>query len=227
MSDLKEIYNERYTARKNDNLKRDIRLYRKLFEILPFKKKAGTHLDLGCGKGFKTIGFSEKLKSTLAIDLSDVVIEQCKKQFPNHNQIEFRAMDAMQLDDKFDVISAFGFSLFNRKDQNILISKIEHFVNQNLEPKGSMIIGSRTDFSGTGEESWYYFTKRELNNIVSELNEKQNISAQIYFPHKKSKNYLGFGIMNFFKEIFRFFFKKHKVYFILLDKVKNVDVQTC
>jgi len=175
-------------------------------------------LDLGCGLGHKTIGFASEAKRVLAVDLSENAISSCKKLYPEEN-IEFIAKDAKQIHEKFDVITAFGFSLFNTDDLSSFLANVTYFIEHNLKPqKGSvMIIGSFTDFSGEGKDSWYLHTKEELLEIQRMIKESVPSNVTFVFPHRKVQNYFGYGLVNLGAEFKKLISKRKKTFFIRIE----------
>ena len=80
--ELKVIYESRYKNASDQKGKREIVLYQKYRKLLVSKKfQTNVHLlDLGCGIGYKTVGFSLPKENILAIDLSENAIDFCISQ---------------------------------------------------------------------------------------------------------------------------------------------------
>lgn len=90
---------------------RDVQL--RLLEIdliLGQLKEDDEVLDVGCGNGFATAIFSEKVKSITGIDFSSEMVDQADtmlKQKQGRNNISFKQMDVLNLsypEDSFDVV---------------------------------------------------------------------------------------------------------------------------
>lgn len=220
--ELQEIYNERYAKSEAKENFRETRIYSKLKNILLpgwfIHSEEVVNLDLGCGEGHKTIGFSSGFKKVVAVDISDKAIEKCNKLY-ELGSIEFLAKDAMFVNGKFTLITAFGFSLFNTADNLKFIEILHHFHSKNLDLKGKafIVIGSFTDFSGAGEDSWYLHTKQDLEFLRTKIETRYKAKVRIVFPHRKWDNYFGFGMYNLFSELVKLFFKRKKTFFIVIE----------
>ncbi len=217
VNELKNIYEKRYENIETQVNLKEVRLYKKFRKLLlpgNFLIKDSSLLDLGCGKGNKITGFSENCKRVLAIDISENVIEVCKKKFPN-STIEFKAIDATNIEEKFNIVTAFGFSLFNTNDNELFLKTLKGFVDRNIDKNQTsfFIIRSHTDFSGNGQDSWYLHTKKDLAILKKEI--EKNGKVEILFPHKKLSNYFSYGLYNFFAEVYRLL-KKKKTFFIVI-----------
>ncbi len=218
VNELKNIYEKRYENVDSVINEKEVRLYKKIRKLLlspNLKINEMSLLDLGCGRGNKIFGFSEGFKRVLAVDISENVIEICKKKF-NTDYIEFKATDATKIDEKFNIITAFGFSLFNTNDNQLFLKTLSGFVQRNFDEKQKsiFIIRSHTDFSGKGEESWYLHTKKDLDFLKKEI--EKDAKVEIIFPHRIISNYFSFGLYNFFAEIYRLI-KRKKTFFIVIE----------
>lgn len=219
--ELEEIYEKRYSKRDITQNKREISIYRKYRRILlpkHFLNESVNNLDLGCGRGHKTIGFSSMFKRVLAVDLSQNVIENCKELYGDSN-IEFRACDATQIEEKFNLITAFGFSLFNTSNNDQFLKHYSDFYKNNSEKecRSFFIIGSFTDLSGNGKESWYLHTEQDLEYFSKHIKEKYQAKVRIVFPHKQINNYFGSGFYNFTAEVIKLVKKKNRTFFIVIE----------
>lgn len=219
--ELEQIYNERYAEREASINLKERKLYAKLNRMLlpsEFTNDKVEMLDLGCGRAHKTLGFGEKFEKIVAIDLSEKVIEHCKSFYLDCHNVEFVAGDATKVIGKFNLITAFGFSLFNTPDSKNFIDTFRHFSETNLDmsKKSFFIIGSFTDFSGTGSDSWYLHTKNEIRFLKEQI-ERLGFKVNLVFPHKKIKNYVGFGMYNFIAESIKCIIKRKKTFFIVIE----------
>lgn len=216
--ELKTIYEERYSGSHLANGTREVLLYRKYREMLIAKGIKHKVLDIGCGLGYKTVGFVKPDEYVLAIDLSENGIQFCNKQ---HKQtaIEFKALDALQVTGKYSLITAFGFSLFNTPSTERFVAMVDHFYQNNLlnEQGSVLVIGSFTDFSGNGKDSWYLHTAKDLSEIVDEVQKMLPVKVSVIFPHKKFKNYFGYGIYNFAAEAVKLLTKRKRTFFIRIE----------
>lgn len=220
IKEIEEVYDERYQSGDERLNKREYDLYRKYRALLLPKvlHKPSTNLDLGCGRGHKTLGFVESFDRVLAIDLSSNVISHCKELHHSEN-IEFVSGNALEISERFNIITAFGFSLFNTKEQARFMEVYDHFATQNLPEEGSsyIIIGSFTDFSGGGIDSWYLHTKEEIDDLTADIKSKYGAKVSVIFPHKKWKNYFGWGFYNFVAELGKLILKRKKTFFIVAE----------
>jgi len=220
--ELEDIYNKRYSEKESQVNNREVVIYNKYRNLLiPTRfRESGqvSNLDLGCGRGHKTIGFSRGFKRVLAIDISSNVISHCNELY-NDSSIEFKAIDATEIKEKFNLISAFGFSLFNTPDNDKFLSNLDLFIVNNLEmdEESFFIIGSFTDFSGKGKDSWYLHTKKDLDYISKKIEAKYQAKVKLIFPHKRISNYFGSGIVNFAAEVVKLIKKKKRTFFIVIE----------
>jgi cyclopropane fatty-acyl-phospholipid synthase-like methyltransferase len=219
--ELKKIYENRYESTFRKKNTREILLYSKYAEMLlpsiNFLENRSI-LDLGCGVGHKTVGFCNKAKRALAIDLSENAIIACNEIY-NGSNIIFKSMNAKEIVGEFDVISAFGFSLFNVKDTNEFVDNVLFFISKNLKKNDGdlMLIGSFTDFSGKGENSWYLHTKQDLAEIKFKIENSIQSKVTFIFPHKLVSNYFGYGLINFIAELKKLIIKRKKTFFIRIE----------
>lgn len=218
--EIKAVYESRYKNASDQKGKREIVLYQKYRKLL-LSNHASTDLsllDLGCGLGYKTLGFTFPHEKVLAIDLSENAINYCIEEH-NNSTIEFKAMDAFQVNDEYKAITAFGFSLFNTNDNNRFIEVFKHFYTNNLsKEKGNMIlIGSFTDFSGGGIDSWYLHTKEDLDFLGKEIEQQFSVKVSMVFPHRLINNYFGFGFYNFAAEFIKLIVKRKRTFFIRIE----------
>lgn len=219
--ELRKVYNDRYEKNHTHHVNnREIDLYKKYMSLFKLNLPTSfTHLDIGCGFGHKTVASSSNSKSTLGIDLSDYAVAVANKLYPSFDNVSFSTQNVLNSQDKFDLITSFGLSLQNEKNIDIYLSVTKDIIDNNLtKQKGAtMIIGSFTDFSGGNEQSWYYHTNTDLESILTGLNNIENMSARIIFPHKQKSNYLGYGVYNLFAEIYKRFKNKRQNYFIIIE----------
>jgi SAM-dependent methyltransferase len=221
---LKDFYDEKYKLIDFEKLSihnnREIELYKKYWRLIcknvNLSLNHDNHLDLGCGIGTKTFAINHFGKKSTGIDLSEIVISKAQKLFPNP-RINFRSGDAFTDEQRYDLITAFGFSLFNEKNSDIYSKRVIHFLNVNLATSnGIFVLGSFTDFSGNGIESWYLHTEKELDELKNKIELTTNFKVEFVFPHKFLSNYVGFGFYNFAAEVYKVL-KRRKNYFIVIS----------
>lgn len=217
--DLKDIYNQRYAESRGHLAGTERENYRIFREFLLKNKRFKKVLDIGCGVGHKTKGFTHVEESVVAIDLSEKGIERAKENYSSANHLTFEVANALELEGTFDLICAFGFSLFNTNQLSEFLQVFQQIQLANLkkESNATMVIGSFTDGSGTGEDSWYMHTKAELKDLQVELS-KQGFEVQIIFPHKFIRYYFLGGMVHFLKHAWYFMFKPRKTFFILISR---------
>jgi SAM-dependent methyltransferase len=219
--ELRQVYNDRYEKNHTHQVnQREIDLYKKYMSLFKLNLPVDfTHLDIGCGFGHKTIASGWKSKSTMGIDLSDYAVSVAQSLYPNHKNIKFSTQNILNSEEKFDLITSFGLSLQNEKNIEKYLDVTNNIITNNLQKQkgATMVIGSFTDFSGGNEESWYYHTKSDLEDILLGINKLSNISTRIIFPHKLKSNYLGHGVYNFMAEIYKRFKNKRQNYFIIIE----------
>ncbi len=105
--------------------KTDLRLFKEYLESVPSKHIDA--LELGCGSGRATDIFLDHFKDESnrlgLVDLSDKMLQFCKKKFKNFSNIEFFKSDSLEFlnknNDKYDVI--FSLWSFSHSVHQILI----------------------------------------------------------------------------------------------------------
>ena len=106
-------------------------------EFLRMVAKNGRILDAGCGPGIDTKYISSRGYTSVAIDLSDEMIDLAKERFPG---IDFRVGDIRKLDfrpNSFDgVVVAFSLIHIPKADIAGLLKKLHGF----LKPNGMIYI---------------------------------------------------------------------------------------
>lgn len=215
--ELKDIYEKRYTNVSQDHSVREIAQYQKYFKVLLNWDSSfcadKLYLDLGCGLGAKTVGFNNGFKAVKAVDLSEKAIDNCRNKFSD-KKIEWIAGDAMAVSGKYEMITAFGFSLFNTPDNQEFVSNVGHIIRQNLSEQGGvMIVGSFTDLSGTGD-SWYMHSQNDLNEIQERLQLELSVKVEVIFPHHRFSNYFSGGLLNLIAELRKLVLTRRRNFFI-------------
>lgn len=215
--ELKDIYEKRYTSVSQDHSAREIAQYRKYFKVLlnwDSSSCADKHyLDLGCGLGAKTVGFNNGFKVVKALDLSETAIDICRNKFSD-KPIEWEAGDAMSVSGKYELITAFGFSLFNTPDNQEFVSNVGHIIRQNFSEQGGvLIVGSFTDLSGSGD-SWYMHSQNDLVEIQNRLKTEHGVKVKVIFPHRRFSNYFSGGLLNLIAELRKLVLTRRRNFFI-------------
>lgn len=215
--ELKDIYEKRYTSVSQDHSAREIAQYRKYYKVLLNWDSSSCsdkhYLDLGCGLGAKTVGFNNGFKVVKAVDLSETAIDNCRNKFSD-KRIEWVAGDAMSVPGKYELITAFGFSLFNTPDNQEFVSNVGHIIRQNLSDRGGvMIVGSFTDLSGSGD-SWYMHSQNDLNEVQNSLETEHAVKVEVIFPHRRFSNYFSGGLLNFIAELRKLVLTRRRNFFI-------------
>lgn len=203
---------------------REYELYKKYLQLIrwrwPEQINYNRLLDLGCGNGVKTAAVAVFFKEAVAIDMSPGGIEQCKKLFGDTG-IDFRCGDAYQLEaGRFEVITAFGFSLFNEENPELLAERFSSFYQLFAADKAVLIASSFTDFSGTAGSGWVMHSRQQLQELEAALR-KRNYRLKLYFPHKDVRNYVNFGFLNGLKEMVKFVSFRRKTFFFLIDPINE------
>ena len=215
--ELKDIYEKRYTIVSQDHSVREIAQYRKNFKVLlnwDSSSCADRHyLDLGCGLGAKTVGFNNGFNAVKAVDLSEKAIANCRNKF-SEERIEWVSGDAMAVPGKYELITAFGFSLFNTPDNQEFVSNVGHIIRQNLSERGGvMIVGSFTDLSGSGD-SWYMHSHNDLIEIQNRLETEHTVKVEVIFPHRGFLNYFSGGLLDLIAELRKLVLTRRRNFFI-------------
>jgi len=219
-SQVKEHYQDYYAGKTFDQ--REYNLYTKYFRLLQKHTSLSTVpkktlLDLGCGSGVKTMALASFFERTLAVDLSKSAIESANRISINPD-IEFICEDVYELEkQRFNVISALGFSLFNEEEPNTITERIVGITDAFLEPNGAVIFSSITDFSGKSVNGWVMHSEKQLEELKRSLI-MNGFQVEFCFPGKMAANYFGFGIENMVKESIKALRSKRRLYFMVLTK---------
>ncbi len=173
-------------------------------------------LDIGCGAGRTSIPLSQKGFEVTAIDLSPNMIEAAKNQARTHNQkIDFRVMDAVQLDFKkesFD-LALFSFNGFEqipgKKNREQVIKNVYDILKPGgiylFSIKSGLAFGSRRLFVWGWILCLYCFEKIIRRNKSWEFGDKIGFDKNYfhYLNPIRLKSFLkksGFKILYFNSE---------------------------
>lgn len=121
-------------------------------------------LDVGCGLGYYTEALHQHGFYSLGVDVSEIAIESCRKKFTGP---QFRCASYPEdIIDSFDLIWAVDVSIINTFDTNV----VRDFVASSFErlnPKGVLIIGWHTDFSGLmkSHANWAHLDLNTLTGV--------------------------------------------------------------
>jgi len=128
------------------------------------------YLDAGCGFGLKTAIFSKEFNESTGIDNNERIIAICQLLNSNKQKLNFFLKDIEDADlGRYEFITAFGISYFNTDDIELLIDRITKISRSLINDGGYMLIGTRTDLSGTTLSGWYYPTKKDILKIKYQL----------------------------------------------------------
>jgi len=175
MSSEKEMYDRQYTLHeKGDkichvsvhNLKKTRRRLSQVFRYFGIDMPHGSRvLDVGCGLGYWSEALHEHGFHVTGIDISSVSIESSRRRFTGPHFKYASYPD--DIADSFDLIWAVDLPIINSHDLDIAGSFITSSL-QRLNPKGVLIIGSHTDFSGETKGNWAHWdlnTQQRLRDI--------------------------------------------------------------
>ena len=99
------------------------------------KNYEGALFDIGCGNGRDTVYFNNRGFNCIGIDQSSTVIKLNRKRFKKYKNFFLKAnfvnYSYQKLDTKFSIYSRFTFHTINKKQEKILIKKINN--SKNLE----------------------------------------------------------------------------------------------
>jgi ubiquinone/menaquinone biosynthesis C-methylase UbiE len=82
-------------------------------------------LEYGCGEKIEVIEGSFECKNFVAIDISEVAVEKCRKKYKGVDKVQFEVMNAEQLlfqDAKFDLI--YGSGIIHHLDIDLSMKEI-------------------------------------------------------------------------------------------------------
>ncbi len=101
-------------------------------------------LEIGCGTGRVTFHLAKKVKTIIAIDLSDTMLEKAREtQADGYENIEFIKADmtALDLNKKFDFIIA-PFRVIQCLEKNEQIAGLFTSIKNHLAPNGTCILNA-------------------------------------------------------------------------------------
>ena len=132
-----------------------------------------TVLDVCCGNGLITNEIAKKCKSIIGVDLSNILIENAKQNYPN---IKFIKANATELSQKinphtFDKIYLqFSFQYLDKKKEG---EKVISEMLKILKPNGKIFIGDIPD----KEKLWTYYNSLEKRffYIISVIKKKKKL----------------------------------------------------
>ncbi|MBK8626548.1 MAG: class I SAM-dependent methyltransferase [Saprospiraceae bacterium] len=215
-------YEEKYASFRHINCyKNEIEFFGyqfdRLLQYIDFNKlQLSTCLDIGCGFGLKTYYLTNKFRKVVGADFVENII-RVNELLNDCKDLKFITYDfysTVQFIEKFDCVTAFGFSILNVKDQSEYINKVEKLL-ANTNEKGMLIIWSFSDFSGNEPTGWYNHTKDEINQLISKLDSKYS-QVRIFYPYNKvvcKSIFTTLGLKNFLR-----FFQSKKYYFLIINK---------
>lgn len=221
---VKEIYEQTYATKikspaavKDEHLSTVIRFNNLLKKFQISIPTNANYIDIACGDGIKTNALSQYFNSSLGVDFSKNAIEYAQKTFGN-NRLKFQELDLEKnsLNEQFDLVTSFGNSLFNISDDKKISREIIKNYRAFATQKGTLILGSFTDFSGTAPSGWYNLTREQLNHIASAIKEQEDITCQLYFPHQDINNYLSGSILYTAKELQKLLMQKRRYFYIVI-----------
>ena len=148
-------------------------------------QKNGKILDVGCGTGLHTHILTELGYESTGIDFATSAI---KKAQESYCEIKFHVQDAsaINLDETFDFLYVSGFSLLNTRNYSHVKKLLSHWSGL-LKTNGSILIISKTNFSGKAPTGWIYHTNSEIHYMY----QSNNYSTSVYYIHSK----LGYLIL--------------------------------
>ena len=226
LTNISAAYNEFYTSADWKENRLHTRLYIKsLLNLIRrlYKQKIFSVIDIGCGTGIYSFTFSKCGCHVYGIDFSEIAVKKAKSKFP---EVNFECKDAsnLKLDNKYDLIFAKGFSLFNTTDfaQSHLI--LESW-NNCLSNNGVIVIQSRTDFSQKAPSTWYFHTEAEIEALFK----LSCFNYQLAFVYSKFQYlflfpFLGKRTLNIINWVSKKIITKYKKpanYFVFLTKKEN------
>ena len=174
--EIKEFYNTKYSDFKAiPGFQLELLYCERIIKWLKRTKNWPDHekknyLDAGCGFGLKTAIFSREFDTSTGIDNSERIITICQLLNGSKKNLDFKLKD---IEDpgpgRYEFITAFGISYFNIKDMSVLTERIAETSRKLISSNGYMLIGTRTDLSGSSLSGWYYPTKKDLAELIRQL----------------------------------------------------------
>jgi len=125
-------------------------------------------LDVGCGEG-RFLGLLRNNIKKVGVDLSPKPIRFAKAFHPN---IEFYAMDANQLQETFDIVTAIEV-LDHIPDKEV--TNFLQILEKNTKPHGNIIISVPTTVLPTSKKHYRHYTLEIFKEQLSQSNVKLKI----------------------------------------------------
>ncbi len=146
-------------------------------------KASDTLLDVCCGNGILSVELARHCKQLTAIDFSDLLITQAKKNQAKNN-IHFMQGDALNLDinTQFDkIVLYFSFQYFDTYDKGFLVIKN---LKKHLKPNGNILLG---DIPNATKKHIYYNTLQKKIRLIKQTFLKQNDMGKFWSETEMNK----------------------------------------
>jgi len=176
--------------------------------------KVKTLLDVGCGRG----GFMRRMISDgvrcKGVDLSAVMVEECKTQ-----GLDAECIDVADVDGKYDAIVSI-FDVLNFLDKDALLKFLDAIASK-LNDDGIFIadINTRYGFSDVAEGTMSSENEKEFLSVDAEFNNDELLTKFTLFEKNEDASYTKY------QDTITQYFHKIKV-FQKLESLKLVDKQT-
>ena len=196
MKETLEHWNERARLAKSAEEITHFDTVQRKFEIeilLKYLNTGDTLLDLGCGNGYSSAFFKEKVKSVLGADFSEEMIKRARKEVSGNN-LEFIQADARQfnLNKKFSKIITQRclINILNWEEQQ----KAIHNIHAHLSEDGMLLM---MEGSNDGREALNKLRIKtglsELPKVEYNLDFKLELTNQFLSSLFEIKEYKTFG----------------------------------
>ena len=174
-------------------------------------------LDLGCGLGFKTRALAESFRSACGVDFSAAAIEMARS-LNDLASLRFEVLDVESgsLERRFDVVTAFGISLLNVRDESEYARLLASFATRFTNPRGGLLVAiGQSDFSGRVDDGWYNHTHRALKRIRGLAGATQR--THLYLPGRDPRSYRSFGAEYALRELAKPVLRRRRDYCLIVE----------
>ncbi|PAB60368.1 class I SAM-dependent DNA methyltransferase [Anaeromicrobium sediminis] len=176
IKDQKEFFNKNFKKWAENMSEERINIAKKSIELLDISENKSV-LDVGCGTGILYYVLEDKrLKKYLGLDISEKMLEELKRTFPDADTICMDFDERVEINDKFDYIIIFN-SIPHFENMNIVFENAANLLNNN--GKFSIIHARTREGLKEHHRRIGYNLGREAiptDVVLKELSEKYNFS---------------------------------------------------
>jgi SAM-dependent methyltransferase len=181
-----------------------------------------SHLDLGCGLGFKTRALAASFGASHGVDFSRTGIELANR-LNDLDTLRFSFLDVETgtLGRGFDLVSVFGISPLNTPDAGVYTARVASFVDRFVNPGGTLLVVGQSDFSGAYDDGWFNHTHRQLRSIRTLVD--RVFPTRLYFPNRDPHAYLSLGAEHALREVAKLALRRRRDYCLVTRRPQQAE----